>query len=714
MTIATRLLPRLLPRLRAVPLWVRLACGFGSLLALMLVVVVLAILQFRSLAAQGERVMSQDLQRMLRVQELHQHAQGHGNAMARLLTAPRVEREQIYPRIDAENEAVDVLLTGLVAQLPDERSAASLAQVVTRRGQYHEAFVEVVEALEAGDASQARATFNGSAQPALQALLDAAQALLAQEQAALADRQADVHQQIDRSEWLLAGLSAVALGLSTLLALRTTASVARPLRRVAEAANRIADGDYSVSVQVRSGDEIGRVAEAMNAMGAAVAAREAEIQSLAFVDRLTGLPNRTRLCQIARQSAPGGRTLILMDVARLRTVNEVLGFEIADALLVEVAGRLSTVVAASNAGGEGTVLARLAGGVFVALCPHRDRVAAEQLLAAIGAAMVQPVDCAAHAVDVNLVCGLADATCGPDDDAQGLLRCAELALVEAKRSRQASAWHVAADETARARQLSLLSGLRRAAAAGQLVMWMQPKQCLRSGRVLGMEGLVRWHHPQRGHISPAEFVPFAERTGHIGIVTAAMLDAALSTLARWRAAGRQMSIAVNVSALDIRDLAFVGRVEQIARRHQAPLDGLRLEITETSLMEDADRALPVLLALRKLGVRWSIDDFGTGYSSLAYLKRLPVDELKIDRSFVAGADLNGESRALLRTIVELGHSLNLSVTAEGIERPQELALLGELGCDMAQGYLISRPLDPAAAARYVARLELGSVDLVPA
>jgi EAL domain-containing protein (putative c-di-GMP-specific phosphodiesterase class I) len=285
-----------------------------------------------------------------------------------------------------------------------------------------------------------------------------------------------------------------------------------------------------------------------------------------------------------------------------------------------------------------------------------------------------------------------------------LLRHAELAVGEAKRRRRNWAWHEPVDEAARARQLGLLSSLRSAAAGGELELWLQPKQCLRTGRTLGMEGLVRWHHPLRGTVSPAEFIPFAERTGHIGVVTQAMIEAALVRLASWRAEAPQLSIAVNVSALDIRDPSFGERIEQLARRHRAPLDRLRLEITESSVMEDTERVLPVLRSLRDLGVQLSIDDFGTGYSSLAYLHRLPVSELKIDRTFVAGADHRPGARALLRTIVELGRSLDLCVTAEGVERAEELALLVELGCDVAQGYLIARPLDPGAATRYVAAL----------
>jgi EAL domain-containing protein (putative c-di-GMP-specific phosphodiesterase class I) len=318
-------------------------------------------------------------------------------------------------------------------------------------------------------------------------------------------------------------------------------------------------------------------------------------------------------------------------------------------------------------------------------------------------ALSQPLECDGQVVDAQLVYGLAEGQ-GAQARFGDLLQQAELAVDEAKRRKHAWAWHVPVDAQARAGQLSLLSSLRGAAVSGELEMWLQPKQCLRTGAVLGMEALVRWRHPQRGFVSPAEFIPFAERTGHIGVVTRAMLDAALRQLADWQQDHPAIRIAVNVSAHDVQDATFANRVAQLARMHNAPLQCLRLEITESSLMDDADGAMPVLVALRDMGIQLSIDDFGTGYSSLAYLKKLPVDELKIDRSFVAGADRDPDAQALLRTIIELGHSLNMQITAEGIEREQEYALLKSLGCDQAQGYLIARPMGLNDARAYVAAL----------
>ena len=692
---------------RSPRLWVRLALGFGALLAMMIAVVVLAITQFRALSLHSEQMMRHGLQRILQVQEIDQHVLGHGSAMARLLTSPRSERETIYPTVDAEYAAIERVMSDLTRQTADAQGATRLQALSARRKEYLEAFIEIVTAIESGEVAAASALFNGAGQSAMKALIGASKQLLAHEQLGLHARQDEVQRQIERAEWLLAALALAAVALSVMLAWRTTLSVARPLERVEQAAARMAAGDYSAHIEVRSGDELGRVAKAMNTLASAVAAREAEIENVAYVDRLTGLPNRTLLRRLASDKPGIEAAVLLMDVARLRTVNEVLGFETGDALLVQVAQRLRAALGqdAEEADLAGSMtLARMPGGVFALLCPALSRAAVERLRERLEAAASGAWVCDGHPVDVHLVFGLADAADEPTLTIDGLLRRAELAVGDAKRHKRSWVWHAPADDAARSRQLSLLSSLQHAASSGELEMWLQPKHSLHSGRLMGMEALVRWRHPEHGYVSPAEFIPFAEKTGHIGQVTSAMITMALQALVEWAPHHPDLSIAVNVSALDVRDASFADHVKQLAQQHRAPLHRLRLEITESSVMEDADSVLPVLHALRALGVQLSIDDFGTGYSSLAYLHRLPVNELKIDRSFVAGADRHAEARALLKTIIDLGHSLKMSVTAEGIERPEERDLLATLGCDVAQGYLIARPLAPEAARRYLAAL----------
>lgn len=683
---------------------VRLTLGFGALTLLMLVVVLLAMLQFRELARHSAQMMDRDVQRLLQLQDIRQHADSHGSAMARLLTASRADREVIYPLVDAENARIVQLMDTLSRSLDDAVAVQMLAQMAVRLSQYRQVFSEVVVWIESDEVEQARKMFNDAAEPALRELIDAAHALFEHEQAVLRKHQAQAQATIRAAQWSLGGLSLGALGLAVFLAWSTTTSVARPLARVEQVARRIAGGDYAARVSIPSRDELGNVALAMNAMAAAVAARESEIEHLAYVDQLTDLPNRNGLRQIARKLAPPRLGLILMDVARLRTVNEVLGFETGDSLLTQIAQRLRATTVGQGPTGSTRVLGRMAGGVFVSLCVDMERADMEREIERIEHAFAEPLECEGQVVDAQLVYGLTDGLDGSALSFDVLFQQAELAVGEAKRRKLAWAWHVPVDAQARTGQLSLLSSLRGAAVSGELEMWLQPKQDLRTAAVLGMEALVRWRHPQRGFVSPAEFIPFAERTGHIGVVTSAMLDAALRLLADWRQDRPAMSIAVNVSAHDVQDAMFANRVAQWARLHNAPLQRLRLEITESSLMDDADGAMPVLTALRDMGVHLSIDDFGTGYSSLAYLKKLPVDELKIDRSFVARADLDPDAQALLRTIVDLGHSLNLQVTAEGVEREQERDLLRDLGCDQVQGYLIARPMALAEARVYVAAL----------
>ena len=699
---------------RSARLWVRLALGFGALVALMLVVVMLAITQLRALAQQAERVTQRDLQRMLQMQQIHQHAQGHGNALLRLLTAARSEREAIYPLIDAEHASIERLVDDLSAEQGDAQGSTQLRQVALRGDAYREVFALIGEAIESEDVAQARSMFNDTGQPALQALIDAADALLAHEHAGMQARQAQTQAQIERAQWLLAAMAVAAMLLSVMLVWRTAISVARPLQRVEAATNRIAQGNYNTTIAVRSHDELGRVAQAINAMSAAVAAREAQIESLAFSDPLTGMANRNRLRQQFKDSPRGSLAVILIDLARLRTVNEVLGFDTGDHVLLQIAKRLQALTLSHPATAPRTdpdiAPARLPGSVFAVLWTERNRAAIEALRSRVDAALSQPVACAGHEVDVQLAFGLAQG----EADVDALLRAAESALTQAKQRKLPWAWFEPVDDSARAVQLSLLSDLKNAVAGGELEMWLQPKQCLRTQRILGLEGLVRWRHPQRGFVSPADFIPFIERAGHIGVVTRAMIGAALARLAAWQHDLPLLSIAVNVSALDIQDMNFVRLVEELAQSHGAPLARLRLEITESSLMADPDRVLPVLHALRECGVKLSIDDFGTGYSSLAYLQRLPVDELKIDRSFVSRADTSPEAQALLRTIIELGHSLKMCVTAEGIEREEERLLLRQLGCDMAQGYLISRPLDPRAVDGYLGVKALEPAQALPA
>jgi EAL domain-containing protein (putative c-di-GMP-specific phosphodiesterase class I) len=235
-------------------------------------------------------------------------------------------------------------------------------------------------------------------------------------------------------------------------------------------------------------------------------------------------------------------------------------------------------------------------------------------------------------------------------------------------------------------------------------MWLQPKFSLGNSQAIGAEALVRWQHPQRGFVSPAEFIPFAEQTGHITLVTDWMLREALGTLQAWQSTHPAMSIAVNVSTRDLQDAGFAKRVERMLSARSVDPAKLRIEITESGLMDDAQRSVDLLNTLRQIGVQLSIDDFGTGYSSLAYLQKLPVSELKIDRSFIDGIDASPGTQKLVRAMTEMGHGLDLMVTAEGVETEAEREVITRLGCDVMQGYLGSKPLHGEALRNWLASL----------
>jgi len=685
-------LTRTWPWGRSTKFWHRLAYGFAALLILTVVVVVVAVLQFRALAQHSERMLQVDFPRMLKVQAVHQHAQGHGSAMARLLTSPRANREAVYPEADAEYHHVDRVLNELTQQIDDEESRQLLATVVLRREQYRSVFIEVASTIEANDIVRASALFNGPGLTALSHLLAASEALLAHERRELERRHSAMLGKILNAEWILAALALASLLASAMLAWRITVSIARPLARVEAAARAIAQGRYNSRIDVRGGAEFTRVAQAINGMADAVAAREREIEQQAFADRLTGLPTRTWLMQRAPALQWSRAAVIHIDLARLRIVNDVLGFEAGDGLLMRLADRLRSLTHLLDTSTTSFALARLEGGVFVCVCNGLSRNELEALRSKMDATLSGSMQFAHQTIDVRLVYGLSAYACRAQLPLETLLREAEQAAAEAKRQQQPWSWYFAGDAGARARQLGLLSGLEHAAASGELEMWLQPKLKVATGEIVGMEALVRWHHHESGYVAPAEFIPFAEQTGHIGIVTRAMLEQALATLGRWVLSHAQLSIAVNVSTLDIRDATLPDRIRAMAEHHRAPLGRLKLEITESGLMEHTNRVLPVLQALRDLGIQLSIDDFGTGYSSLAYLHRLPVNELKIDRSFVSHADDKPEAAALLRTIIELGHSLKLTVVAEGVERAEEQDLLTEFGCDQIQGYIVGKPM----------------------
>nr|WP_295782350.1 EAL domain-containing protein [Rhodoferax sp.] len=678
----------------------RLALGFGVLVALMLVALAQAIFQIHHITGVTQRFATGDMQRLLRVQALSLQTEGVGNALIRLINAPRENRVAEYTDVDDRNKRIDGMVESLANDLHDDDQEQNLKRLVECRAAYAEAFSDTADEIEAGNTAGAWKLLNERVNPALKTMLLESNTLLQHERQRIETRLDEAQKLFDQVAVWVAGMSVLAVALAVWLGVRTTRSVVGPLAKLERAAQRIAGGDYTRRVPMTRTQEVDRVGQALNTMTEAVAQRERDIVHQAFHDPLTGLPNRAALFQPGAYAGDPPNCLALMDLARLKAINETLGYTTGDTLIQQTAERASLALQAAAADGligPQAVVARLSGGTFAAIFRAPNRAAVEALHERIERGMDAPVHCSGHSVDLSLSYGLADSGDPSVETAKALpvgtlLRNAEIALHSAKRAAIGFAWHSEAQEAARLGHLSLLSDLRQAVATSQLQMWLQPKFSLATGRAVGTEALVRWQHPTRCFVSPAEFVPFAEQAGYITMVTNWMLEQALRTLAAWAPTHPELSIAVNVSTRDLQHKGFADRVARMIEASGVPAKRLRLEITESGLMDDPAHSVALLHALREIGTPLSIDDFGTGYSSLAYLQKLPVSELKIDRSFIDKLDQSPGTQKLVRAMTEMGHGLDLMVTAEGVETEAEREMITGLGVDVMQGYLASRPL----------------------
>jgi diguanylate cyclase (GGDEF)-like protein len=415
----------------------------------------------------------------------------------------------------------------------------------------------------------------------------------------------------------------------------------------------------------------------------------------ALHDTLTGLPNRllfrdrTEQAIRAAQRDGGSAALLLMDLDRFKEVNDTLGHHYGDVLLTQIGPRLRSVLRAVD------TLARLGGDEFAVLLPEVGgedgaRGVAERLLEALTAPIL--LDGLPLTVDASIGVVLYPAH-GEDPDT--LLQHADIAMYAAKETHAGYMVFDSALDQHSPRRLLMLSELRGALDHGELVLHYQPKADLQTGQVAGVEALVRWQHPRYGLLSPAEFIPLAERSGLVAPLTSYVLNQALRQCQQWQQAGHQLSVAVNVPTRCLLDLAFPEEVARLLQTWQVPAGRLVLELTEGTIMADPGRAVQVLTRLRDLGVELAIDDFGTGYSSMSYLKALPVHELKVDRSFVQQMVSDDGDAVIVRSTIELGHNLGLRVVAEGVEDAATWQELQQLGCDNVQGFFLGRPMPPA-------------------
>ncbi|WP_176888138.1 bifunctional diguanylate cyclase/phosphodiesterase [Acidovorax sp. JMULE5] len=489
----------------------------------------------------------------------------------------------------------------------------------------------------------------------------------------------------------VAGVMLFAVG-TGLVAQRLTT----PLRSLLAATQRLSRGEYDVPLEhTDRSDEIGNLARSFDHMRRDIAAQQTEVRRLAYWDRLTGLPNRERFREavvlaIARSTGgaapPHPLAVLTLDLDRFKHVNDVLGYSFGDRLLQAVAERLRQQVPSPD-----NMVARLGGNEFAVLLRGADAATANATALRITQSFEEPLAFEDQTVDLSAGIGIA---CWPGDadDADTLLSRSEIAMYAAKRRLSGAQQYDASFDSASAQTLSLLSELRHAVEHHELRLYLQPKVPLHGQPGRAAEALVRWQHPQRGLVPPMQFIPFAEQTGFVRQLTLWMFEEVARLLADPRTQGLALRVSVNLSTRDLLDPELSTRLADILVRHGVPASAFCLEITESAIMDDPQRAEAMLNRLSEQGFKLSIDDFGTGYSSLAYLKRLPVDELKIDKSFVMGMETGEDDAMIVRSTIDLAHNLGLTVVAEGVETAAILERLRTLACDEAQGYHIARPL----------------------
>jgi diguanylate cyclase (GGDEF)-like protein len=489
----------------------------------------------------------------------------------------------------------------------------------------------------------------------------------------------------------LAFISLIAVIVSIVASVLIARGIVRPVHDLVATARRIAAGDYAAPAPPSRNDEIGDLAIAVRTMGEDIASRESRILDLAYRDPLTDLPNRALFAErlesaLAAAPAGGSVAVLLMDLDHFKYVNDTLGHEIGDLLLREVGKRLRDAIKR-----PGCLVARLGGDEFAILLPGEWAAGARRIAAALLRTLEAPMTFEGHGVDVRASVGIA-ASPEHGHESSTLVRQADIAMYAAKRNNLGViVWDERYNQHGHER-LSLMSDLRKAVDGNELSLMYQPKVALAGGPAHYVEALVRWHHPKRGMVAPVDFIPFAEQTGYIRAITQWVLAHAIAQCAMWRGEGLPINVSINLSARDVMDDTLPDRVAGLLQVHGCAAQWISLELTESAILDDPGHAVENLKRLSALGCKLSIDDYGTGYSSLAYLRRLPLQELKIDKSFVIGMVRDASDNVIVRSTIDLAHNMGLVVVAEGVEDEATLERLRTLGCDMVQGYFLSRPL----------------------
>lgn len=487
-------------------------------------------------------------------------------------------------------------------------------------------------------------------------------------------------------------LSLIASIVALIFSIYIGRSVTRPVKKLALAAKRIIDGDYEAKIEVQSNDEIGRLATTFNHMQAGISEREKRIMRHAHYDELTGLVNpvlmNDRITTAKQRSDRTNKhfSLILISLRRFKDINNAFGHKMGDSVLKEISRRIISHVRATD------TVARVSGDEFLILLDGANELQSINFTENLIVKLKDSIEFDSASIIASLCTGI---VCYPDHgkDAAELIRRADIAMSEAKENFTEIGIYESGRDEGHIRQLSIVRDLKKAVQNEQFHLNFQPKVDARSGNVVGVEVLIRWIHPELGFMPPDEFIPIAEQSGNVPLITSWVLKKAIEQCKKWNDLGLKLKTSINLSAVDLLNPDLPAQIIKYLNVNNVKPSQLVLEITESAVVRDTKLALTLLNQLKSTGISLSIDDYGTGFSSLAKLKQLPVQELKIDKSFVLNLTEDSDDAVIVQSTIDLGHNMGLRVTAEGVENNDTLELLKKYGCDDLQGYYISRPLN---------------------
>ncbi len=496
------------------------------------------------------------------------------------------------------------------------------------------------------------------------------------------------------TKWLnysISALSISAIILIVIFYIYLEKIIFKPVKILTHALQKGAKGEKVSDLPLDRYREIASLNNAFNDMKTQVEQRQSELLHQAMHDSLTGLPNRAHLTKIIKGSIAESKNsnntpaLFLLDLNRFKEINDTIGHHIGDILLQDAACRLSNLI------GEKDVVARLGGDEFGILFNSVDREVIENIAEQIIIILNRPFLINAHQLHISASLGIATYPDLAKDEIE-MMRYADVAMYVAKKNHAGYAFYSPKEDQNSLDRLSLVSELKDAINNNKLELYFQPKYSLAQSRTIEVEALLRWFHPERGFIPPDLVIEVAEESGLIHPLTEWVLQSALAQVENWNQSGLSIDVAVNLSVFNLQNPHLITMIKFMLDMKSISPDQLILEVTESAMMENPELAKSVLSGLHNMGLKIAIDDFGTGYSSLAYLKNLPVNELKIDRSFIMNIDSDKSDRAIVKSTIDLAHNLGLSVVAEGVETQEGWNILAEMGCDLIQGYFLSKPL----------------------